>query len=95
MPGSGGKWQKVLEELAAERHPHARKHRNRRPPPETAEEAREAAREHLRASRGAAGRARWRAAVSAHHAEQARGRKWGKSKRTGPGMIRKPPPGAA
>ena len=52
MPGSGGKWQKVAEELAAERDPWvARNHRNRRPPPETAEEAREAARKHLRASR--------------------------------------------
>ena len=51
MPGSAGKWQKVLEELAAERHPQARRHRDRRPQPETAEEAREAARKHLRASR--------------------------------------------
>jgi len=51
MPGSAGKWQKVAEELAAERHPQARRHRDRRPQPETAEEAREAARKHLRASR--------------------------------------------
>ena len=52
MPGSGGKWQKVAEELAAARDPQAaRRHRNRRPPPETAAEAREAARRHLRASR--------------------------------------------
>jgi len=52
MPGSAGKWKRFAEELAAERSPqHARRHRNRRPPPETAAEAREAARKHLRASR--------------------------------------------
>jgi hypothetical protein len=42
---------------------------------------------------GAAGRKAWREAISANAAAKARGRKWAKSKRTGPGMLRKPPPG--
>ena len=42
---------------------------------------------------GAAGRKAWREAISAHNAEKARGRKWGKSQRPKPGMLRKPPPG--
>ena len=42
---------------------------------------------------GAAGRKAWREAISAHNAAKARGRKWGKSQRPKPGMIRKPPPG--
>ena len=44
---------------------------------------------------GAAGRKAWREAISAHHAAQARGRKYAKSQRPKPGMLRKPPPGGA
>ena len=42
---------------------------------------------------GAAGRKAWREAISANNAAKARGRKWAKSQRVKPGMIRKPPPG--
>ena len=42
---------------------------------------------------GTAGRAAWRKAISDLHAQQARGRKYAKAQRTGPGMLRKPPPG--
>jgi hypothetical protein len=42
---------------------------------------------------GAAGRKAWREAISAHNAEKARGRKYAKSQRPKPGMLRKPPPG--
>lgn len=39
-----------------------------------------------------AGQTAWKAALSAHHAAQRRGRTTRAAKRTGPGMIRKPPP---
>jgi hypothetical protein len=42
---------------------------------------------------GAAGRKAWREAISANNAAKARGRKWAKSQRPKPGMLRKPPPG--
>jgi len=42
---------------------------------------------------GAAGRKAWREAISAHNAEKARGRKYAKSQRPKPGMIRKNPGG--
>jgi len=42
---------------------------------------------------GAAGRKAWREAISAHNAAKARGRKYAKSQRPKPGMLRKPPPG--
>lgn len=44
---------------------------------------------------GQAARQAWKAALSAHHAALRRGRTTRAAPRTGPGMIRKPPPGDA
>jgi len=41
----------------------------------------------------AAGREAWKAAERANAAAKARGRKWAKTQRPKPGMLRKPPPG--
>jgi len=42
---------------------------------------------------GGDARARWKAALAAHNAAKRRGRFTRAAKKTGPGMIRKPPPG--
>lgn len=42
---------------------------------------------------GAAGRDAWKKAISANNAAKARGRKWAKSQRPKPGMIRRAPGG--
>ena len=42
---------------------------------------------------GTNGRATWKAALAAHNAATRRGRFTRAAKKTGPGMIRRPPPG--